>query len=424
MRPVLARLTGWNGLAEAEAWGALPATGVARFGRVLAAGGAAMLAAACVFKLAPMHAAAGAVVAGCLLARAPVARMPAFWPLLLMLPWAMVSALASGHPNPIGGWGYLYVPIIIPFLLCALAALPWAPAAAAAGLALGVVAHTGVAALQFLVGFDSSAPLGISSAGPRLESAPGFLSGNVGPSMLLGGAALVLWLRRPDRGALGVLAWAGRCAAVSGLVMLKSRAVVMAVVAAALTLATRSPRHRWRIIGLAAAILVAATAVLAWHDPSRLARMARLEDGRVLYWKLAAHDIAAAPVIGHGGQRAFADGVRDRWAEVHGARGFEAVVTYNVHNTPLNFAVFHGIPAMLLHLVALALLAAAAWRAGPAGAAVAVFWVVCGMFDATFTSQRTAYAMAVTMALAMAVAMRRDQGPAGTIPRPRAIASS
>ncbi len=396
---ICTRFLGLDGGPALAAW----ASGPVDRARTLAAVGAVLLAAALPLKLTPMHLCAGLMLVGVLAARAPLWRMPGFWPLVLILPWAAASALMSGHPDPIGGWGYLYVPLALPVACCALAATPWVPRAALVAMAGGVAVHALVAGAQFIIGYDSAAPLGIDPGGERFSAAPGLRAGNVGPSMYLGAAAFLLWGLPAGGGAAAAVLWAGRIAALAGLAMLKARTVLVGAATACTALvAHRDTRRRGRILAGVAVIVALGAGVLALHDPGRLGRMVAGDDPRLLYWRLAGTDVAAHPLVGMGGQRAYADGIRERWQSANGERWFERVVTYNAHNTPLNLAAFHGLPALALHLAALGALILAAWRHGRLATALAVFWVVCGCFDATFTEQRTAYVLAMTMALALA----------------------
>jgi hypothetical protein len=220
--------------------------------------------------------------------------------------------------------------------------------------------------------------------------------------MYLGAAAFVLWGLPRLRGVVGVIQWVGRIASLAGLAMLQARTVLVASFMACLALiAHRDTRRRGKILMVAASILVVGLGVLALHDPARLGRMVSGDDPRFMYWRLAASDVIANPMIGMGGQHAFSVGIIERWEVVNPESPIHWVVIYNAHNTPLNLAAFHGFPALALHVVALAAILLACWRRSRLALALSVFWIVCGCFDATFTEQRTAYVLAMTVALVL-----------------------
>ena len=374
------------------------------WGRRVAAVGVSALGLGVAFEMAAMTIPAGVMVLGLLAARAPIHRMPGFWPLLALFAWALLSAAISPIEDPLGGLGYLYVAMVLPCCCCALVASQWALRWTTIGACTGLVLHAVLATLQFTVGMDKDAFLQIDPDGRRFYYAPGWRERNVGPAMYAGALALIAWHSRSGSLAPRWLQWLARMAGLAAVIMTKARSAMLGLCVALVAAFARS----WRRALVAAVIALllggGALGLLYVREPERVERTLRFEDPRVLYWRLGVHDIHADPLFGRGGQRAFRDGVEDRWREVNPGQYFQAVIKYNLHNTPLNYTAFHGIPAGLFHLLFLAALGIASWRAARHGGLAFSAWsymIVCGMFDATWTNQTTAYPMALMLALCL-----------------------
>lgn len=400
------RLLGLDWRDHLAAWNERgPRDAAARWGRLLAAVGVSAFGLGVAFKIAAMTIPLGLVVLGLAMARAPAHRMPGFWPLVALLAWALLSGLVSPLEDPWGGFGYLYVALALPLLCCALAARPWALRWTTIGALTGLLVHSLLATLQFTVGMDKDAVLQLDPDGQRFHYAPGWRQRNVGPAMYAGAMLLVAWHSRPGEYAPSALQWVARVAGLGAVLMTKARSAILALCAALVGAFATSWRRA--LVGALAAILLgsAGLGLMYLRSPDRVHKLLTLDDPRWAYWRLGAHDIQADPWFGRGGQRAFRDGVEKRWVEVNPEERFDPVLKYNLHNTPLNYAAFHGLPAGVFHLLFLLAIGLACWRASRQGGLAFSAWcyvVVCGMFDATWSAQTTAYPFALALALCLA----------------------
>jgi len=400
-------------------------------GRHLAAIGSVALAAGILFKLAAMNIPMAAIVVGVVMARLPFWRTPGFWPAVLLVCWGVISIGLTHGVSAIDGLGYLYVPIAFGLVVCGIQARPWALTGCLWSLAIGGFLHLTLGLVQFVVGTDPDAPLQVSQAGERYELAPGFCVGNVGPSIY---AATVVMALVAGRG-LGLprwLDWSGRAAGLAMVALNQSRGVVAALCATLVCWRIDRVRGAAIRVAIAVVLILIGSVVLYQRDTKKFKRMLAGDDHRFAMWTFAVGEIGERPLLGHGGQKPFREGLEARWQARMGEHYMDPNMKYNLHNTPLNYMVFNGVPAGLLHLWFLFAIGWVCWRSGRMGGNAFGVWVfvfTCGLFDATFSSQKGAYTMCLLLALVLVADRRRrerfaapepvtQEAPAGGLPPP------
>jgi hypothetical protein len=358
----------------------------------------------------------GVALAGALLSRAPLRRMPWLWlglayggwlSLSCLIAWAMgVDGARIRLPGPTWTW------MATPLVALGLAAADARRKAWIAITMMAVIAMV-LAAIQFSVGLGGG-PLKIDPDGRRWQLARGFSEHHLTFGLA---CALLLTASIQLRTAYGVnalTAWLARIAAIIGLLVSGSRAAVLG--AGAGLWATFSARgRRWALIGLGLALLGggAVAARFATTDPHRFASMLALQDGRWPIWRTSLFLACEHPVLGCGGKDAFKAAYRDAFPEVLPDEPSEfADGAPHAHNAALSLVAEYGLPALLLHLAFWGFTLVWLWRrrhdspdAWRLGLGVAVVALVGGMFEPYPTRAVQSIAIHAALGLAVALAM-------------------
>lgn len=395
---------------------ALPANHPRRWGeRLIGLGAIALLLA--MFATPPWASLGAALaLAGVLLSRAPLHRLPWLWIGLAYGGWLVLSGvvawgqgLEGARWRPAGpAWTWLATPLV---------ALGLARAAhrRIAWIALATLAAASVllAALQFAIGLGDG-PLKIDPAGARWQVSRGFSEHH----LTFGLACAILLVSgiqpRTVVMATAATAWTVRAAAMLGLLVCGSRAAVLGACAGAWASCTARGR-RWALIGLGLVVVGggALAARFATTDPDRFAQSLHLQDGRWPIWRTSLALAAEQPILGWGGKDAFKAAYRDAFPRVQpGAVSEFPDGAPHAHNATLSLVAEYGLPALVLHLVFWATALVWLWRrrleapeAWSLGLGVVAVAVVGGMFEPypTRVVQSTAIHAALGLALALAL---------------------
>jgi O-antigen ligase len=313
----------------------------------------------------------GIALPGAMMARAPLHRMPGFRIAVAFALWQMISLgltvlLDGNQGNPQRGLGLMYIWLAVPVGLVAFADLAVRRRALGA-VAATLTASTFVASLQFFVGRDETAFLNISWSGlGRHHHGTGFAPIHLTQGFIMALLAF-LFLHQPAiAGPLpATLRWGMGGLATFAVLIAKARSAYLALpLAFACSVAARGGRRLLLgggVLLLGLGVMVTALLII---DPARLARAAKLDDGRWAIWRVSTTIIAEHPLIGCGGAKAYEkDYIRlfpqvnpGVWDETRGEGHAHA------HNSLLTIACEHGLPAMLLYLAFLGALLNAAWR--------------------------------------------------------------
>lgn len=379
-------------------------------GRHLMTLGAVVLAAALTVRLSIMHVSFAVLLAGALLARPPVHRLPGWWVAACFAAWQALSVAASPYDDPMKGWGMAYTWLAL-YLVAAVAVRPGPRRALLAALAAGVVAVALLVALQAAVGYDSTAkPWRIDPAAPALGHASGLHSQHLTMGFLAAAAAIVLAVG--GRGMPGWLRWSATAAALVALGLTRCRSAVLGLAAAAFA---ANAAHGWRRLALGAALALAvggaALVTLRAVDPHRFAAMLEGRDGRWVIWRTSVDLIGDHPLTGTGGARAFQRQFRERYPEVvpDVPAEFPGGAPH-AHNSLLSIAAEHGLPAAALYLAWFAAIARWLWRrrhrdprALDLGLAAITLALGAGAFEHYAGDSEASYAVMVALGLALAL---------------------
>ncbi|HYE06669.1 MAG TPA: O-antigen ligase family protein [Planctomycetota bacterium] len=374
--------------------------------------GAIVCAAGVPVSLALMNIGFVAMLAGALLARAPLWRMPGFIAGCALSAWMLLSVIATmalgRDDDPAKGFalGYVWLaPSLVAFAVQRPRIRPWIVQV----LAFGMLCAAVLAATQFCLGWDHrQKPWRIDAGdGLRWERGSGFFASG----LTLGGVAAIVGLTL--RGERGHRRWrhAGIAGAALALVVSRSRMAWLSVFAG-WCVATAIAR-RWRRLALAVLVLPGiAVAALFAFKPDALKATARGEDGRWVIWSTSATLIADHPLIGCGGRAAFNRKYRERWRDRYGDGAGLFVVEPSVehaHNSLLAVAAEHGVPATALHVAWWCSMILAAWRRRRAAsdawetfAAIAIAVLVAGLFNNIAGQGEYGHALGLGLGLAWA----------------------
>jgi hypothetical protein len=398
-------LASWN-----DAVDAAPRTSRAAIGRwLLWLGGGAMLAG---LFLTPPWGKIGVAVAvlGWLLARPPgTSRLVAAlgWALLL---WIGLGVAVSDAAPRLDGTAYAW--LAIPLTAAAAVDARWRRWVLPLVVSIGVAAAV-VAALQFSIGLGSG-PLRIDPDGKRLSVSRGFSAYH----LAFGFAASVLACLAIPAAMPRAWRWAGRIAALAGLLLCGARGCLVGGLAAiGATLAVRDRRWLLGAIGLVALLAALFAARMALTEPGRLQRMLAGQDGRWPIWQTSLAMVRDDPWFGAGGRDAYkaaynavyqreAIAIPNEFLAVGGAA--------HAHNWLLALAAERGVPAALLHLaVVLAVLhllwtrrreRPEAWQMGCGLVAAAL---VAGMFEPLPAQAAVGMGFHAALGVAVGLAHRR-----------------
>jgi hypothetical protein len=395
---------------------ALPINHPRRWGvQLLAIGSVGMLLA--MFATPPWASIGAAVaLAGALLSRAPLHRMPWLWVGLAYGTWIFLSGTFAWHQDIEGArlrpsapiWSWLATPLVaIGLTVFNNRRMAWIAVAVVA------TASVAIAAIQFAVGLGDG-PLKIDPNGKRWQVARGFSEHHLTFGLA---CALLLTASVQLRSAFIATAfttWMARSAAILGLVVCGSRAAVLG--AGAGLWATLSARgRRWALIGLGLALLGggALAARFAATDPGRLSAALQLQDGRWPIWRTSLHLVGERPLLGYGGKDAFKIAYREAFPVVNPGQTSEFPDgAPHAHNAALALIAEYGTPALLLHVAFWAAILIWLWRrrheapdGWRLGVGVAVVAVVGGIFEPYPTRAVQGVAIHACLGLALSLAL-------------------
>jgi len=416
----------WSPALEVAAIDALPVIHHRRIGlRMLQLGMGLLLPCLCL-GMATMHISCLFALAGALLARFPLYRMPGFWLALAFSVWQVVSidlAFAHGPYHYPRAWGPAYVWLSL-FLAQAafveLAVRRWAMQL----LLLTSACSALLATLQFFVGLGGDSLWKVDPAGERLRLSIGFAPVHLTQGFLMAMVFLVLLDARIISGSIErVQLGFGRGYALFAMVISGAR---LAIVALPFGLAIRAMvAGGRRALVLGAGILVAALALgiglLLLISPASVSKMLRAEDGRFAIWRVSTLEIAEHPWFGLGGSSAFKETYNDAFARVlpQAENEFKNQGgAPHAHSSLMSLAAEYGLPAMLLYLAFMVQALLPGYharrrhpRAWALAAALAVTSVVAGLFEDLAGHSASAYTTYVLIGLALATS--QTSRPAG-----------
>ena len=283
-------------------------------------------------------------------------------PFLVGWPWALafslwmtmcgvVSPFEASRTPP--GWAYCWLSLPI----WALAAsqprrLGWA----IGGLASGALMATGLAVVQFSIGYGGAPPWRVDGQGVRHVKASGFYSHWIrfGDAAAFASLVVVAWLYRvrPWLTKSGVWQTSVAASLALGLVatyISGARGAFFAFIAGAWILAAGLlPWRRLGVVTMAMIVVLGLTAVVAW--PTHGARIQNAwagKDGRTYIWHTAWETFCQHPLtgVGNGGYNKAALATV---AEGLSAPGPEGADMGNAHNSFLSLLVLYGVPGLLL----------------------------------------------------------------------------
>lgn len=382
-------------------------------------------------SLALMNSGFVVMLAGALVCRAPLWRMPGFVAGCALAGWIVVSIVTTialgrdAHPAKGFGLGYFWLaPSLTAFALQRADVRRAALIALASGMAIAAT----LASAQFAIGWNHhEGPWRIDPEnGLRWQRASGFF----GSGLTLGGvAALCGWALF---GAWRSSCWCrfGLGGSAVALVVSMSRMAWIAAFAG-WCVASAIARH-WRRLTLAVIVLpLIGVTMLYAFKPDALRAAARGDDGRWVIWSTSATLVADHPLIGCGGRDAFNRQYAERWSQRYGDGAGLFVVEPSVahaHNSLLSIAVEHGVPAAALHVAWWIVVLAAAWRRRRAAAdawanfaAVAATALVAGVFNNIAGQGEYGHAIGLGLGLALVALAQHEPGEAASA---RAISSA
>jgi len=415
--PALAPLERWSPAQEVAVIMALPARHHRRIGlRMLQLGMGLLLGCLCL-GMATMHVAFAIALAGALLARFPLYRMPGFWLAAAFAAWQLVSldlAFARGPYHFPKGLGPAYVWLSLFLAQAAFVELPvrrWAMQL----LMLTSACSALLATLQFLIGLGGPSIWKVDPAGERLHISIGFAPIHLTQGFLMAMVFLVLLDARILAGPLErVQLGFGRGYALWAMLISGAR---LALIALPFGLAVRvavagSRRALLLSVAILAAALLAGVGALMLMAPSSMNRMVHGDDGRFAIWRVAAVEIAEHPWFGLGGSSIFRETYNAAFARVLPVADNEfkaAGGAPHAHSSLISLAANFGLPAMLLYLAFMVQALKHGYRARQRhprawalAAALALTSLVAGVFEDLAGHSASAYATYVLIGLALA----------------------
>jgi O-antigen ligase len=330
-------------------------------------------------------------IAGALLARPPIHRLPAIVWIGSALSLWLLASMGAGWLRGEPGAGRLpalaYVWLAIPLGAACAVDARWRRQALLALIAVAA-ASTAVGLLQFCVGLGGG-PLKIDAAGERFARATGFCAVHL--HFGYNGAILAALCLAGGIGPSAPWLWSGRILAVVILVISGARNGLLGG-AAAIAAALMARGGRWLWGGLAAGIiaLLLVGSLMAMSAPEKMQAMLAGQDGRLPIWRAATATLAERPVLGYGGRDAW----KARYLQIYDQvnpdipNEFTGSGPPHPHNWFLTLANDNGIPALLLHLSLLVGVFVLLWRRRiehpatfQAGCGVLTAGLVCGQFE-------------------------------------------
>jgi O-antigen ligase len=416
--PAPAPREGWSAAGEVAGIVALPGRHHRRIGlRMLQLGMGLLLGCLCL-GLATMHIAFALALAGALLARFPLQRLPGFWLAVAFAAWQLASLglglAAAGSPYQLPkGLGPAYVWLSL-FLAQAafveLAVRRWAMQL----LLLTSACSALLATLQFIVGLGGSSLWKVDPAGERFRLSIGFAPIHLTQGFLMAMVFLVLLDARIISGPLErVQLGFGRSYALWAMVISGARLAIIALPFGLAVRCAAAGTRRALLLATAmlAGALAAGIAALLLLSPGSVSRMAHGEDGRFAIWRVSLAQINEHPWFGLGGGNAFRESYNAAFARVlpHSDNEFKDVGgAPHAHSSLISLAAEYGLPAMLLYLAFMGQALAPAYRARrrhprawALAAALAATSVVAGLFENLAGHSASAYATYVLIGLAL-----------------------
>ncbi|MBA2482769.1 MAG: O-antigen ligase family protein [Planctomycetes bacterium] len=401
---------------------ALPASDPRRIGLFLIQAGVLIALPSVCLGVFPANLGLGIALGGCLIARAPLMRLPGFKVALLLSAWVAVSCAVGVHagtvPRPFHGLGLMYTWAITYPTMIAMSdrrIFAWGM-----GLLAGAVIAAGVVSIgQFVIGLGKQPPFRIDPDGPRHLMADGFFSIHLTHGFVMCMALLALQgarTRWPSRS----LGWIGVAAAAIALVLSRARlAYVGIAVGAWAAIASRGPRHLLRAIAVAAAVALVLAGLMWRFEPERFAEMAKGENGRWAIWRASIAVAYESPVFGPGSP----EGFKARYREIYASVVPEVPNEFpggapHAHNSLLSIASTYGVPGVIIYLALLGSMMRAAYRERQRClacwslviAAVAAS-LSAGMFENLAGHSIPAYATFLVIGLAFAFAHHPERDP-------------
>jgi hypothetical protein len=407
----------WSPALEVAAINALPFLHHRRIGLGMLQLGMGLLVACLCLGMATMHITCLFALAGALIARFPLYRMPGFWLAGAFTVWQIVSidlAFAIGPYHYPKAWGPAYVWLSLFLAQAAFVELEvrrWAMQL----LLLTSACSALLATLQFFVGLGGPSFWKVDPAGERLRLSIGFAPIHLTQGFLMAMVFLVLLDARILAGPLErVQLGFGRAYALFAMVISGAR---LAIIALPFGLATRvmvaGGRHAL-VLGasILAGALLAGIGLLLLISPASVSKMVHAEDGRFAIWQVSVVTISEHPWFGVGGSSAFRESYNRTFARVLPQADNEFADqggAPHAHSSLMSLACEFGLPAMLFYLVFMVQALAPGYharrlhpRAWALAVALAVTSQVAGLFEDLAGHSASAYTTYVLIGLALA----------------------
>lgn len=343
----------------------LPATHPRRIGLLLAQLGLLLTVGGFCVSIVAMNIGLVTSLAGCLLAGAPLHRLPTFWPFV-----AMTAALAASTVSH-GEWRELVKTAIIPIgLLTAQVALHHAipgvrhlRRAVAFTLIACITASALLALAQYCIGRGRNRPFRVDPEGIAFSQSSGFFGLHLTQGGLLGLVFFLVPAVVMD-GWRSRWAWLGATAAGIAVLISGARSAVLGFSAGLVAMiAARGRRHL--LLGVVAGSLLVGVGLLVLFatQRERFDRLIQLKDGRWPIWRASIAVIAEHPLIGTGGTTSFRAAYRDIYPSVVPDIPTEfSDGAAHAHNTQLSHAAEHGLPFAFTWLVLIGSVWLHLWR--------------------------------------------------------------
>jgi len=393
------------------------------WGRVLLRAGVLTLVACLPFSIVGMNIGGVLAIVGGLMARVPLHRAPGRWFMVAFALWQFASMLVTGQLLQVPGqmWHWLLMPLVA----VALRDARWRGLALRL-LAVSCIVAVTLALVQMVVGFGGKAPFRVAlpaAGGVRWWHGSGFFSTHLTFGFVMA-VMVLIWLSVEPlaisrRWAMGVVAFLG-------LGLSEARSAFIGILAAAVV-PGRSLREWLHMMALGVVAVGVLGGLALVLSPERMYRALTFQDPRLAIWQVAGGVIADRPWFGCGGMKPYSPIYMQKLADLTGGATqmpFTGLILPNenplvgsmhAHNSYMSIAAGYGLPAAVLHLALMAVLALHFWRlrikapaAARLGLQVLAAFIAAGLFEYVVGDSESS--MAAWAAMGLALGMAGDPG--------------
>jgi O-antigen ligase len=325
-----------------------------RFAGVLLVVGCLSLWTALPVSLPLMHISFVVMFLGIVLGAYPIHRLPGFYWGCGFAGWqvlGIVVGMTTDLRPPGHGHGTTFIWLVMYPVVLVMSQERWRHWALSL-LLVTVVASFVVALVQFFIGHGGKRPFRISAeVGLKRVRSSGFMALHLTQGFIMTLVGLIFWTRSTTDGLPPLMRWTARLIAPLAVFLANSRTGLLALLGgfAGWFLAAIG---RWRWMGLVV-LVPGFFLVLTWFwfiHPDAIRNVIRLDDGRLIHWRVAIHVIGESPWFGVGEGRfedannrwvkkLYPDHSQDHWLDAPDA-----------HNSLLGLSTEHGVPATILFI--------------------------------------------------------------------------